>query len=216
MWARHEYDKSQCWVLPTIHEANALSCTGLRKTQPNTVVKYCSDRCRNRKPGKLDRQIEFTIVRLLNGQGVSSPHVDSIENTSDKPKPVRRQSVSCDEVEEIIFGPSRTGDPASLNDATIASSLTDDYEQLDKDENKTSEAMSQAQKQRHGQQRAEQREMIRRAARRGVIFGFEIEDDGSEHDLPIQTSRRRCEAVVDSKVVEPSFAKGNWAVRWRG
>jgi hypothetical protein len=27
--------------------------------------------------------------------------------------------------------------------------------------------------------------------------------------------RRKCEAVMSGQVVEPSFAKGDWSVRWR-
>ncbi|KAF3764466.1 hypothetical protein M406DRAFT_260043 [Cryphonectria parasitica EP155] len=60
-------------------------------------------------------------------------------------------------------------------------------------------------KRREGLRRARQREMVRCAARRGVVFGFEV-DTG-------QT--RKCEAVMLGKVVEPSFAKGDWSVRWR-
>ena len=56
-----------------------------------------------------------------------------------------------------------------------------------------------------GMQRAKEREMVRRAARRGVAFGFEI-DEGR---------RRNAEAVQWGRVVESSFAKGEWGVRWR-
>ncbi|KAI0020959.1 hypothetical protein F4780DRAFT_778950 [Xylariomycetidae sp. FL0641] len=59
---------------------------------------------------------------------------------------------------------------------------------------------------REGQRRAQQREMVRCAARRGVVFGFPGEEGGAP---------RKCEAVMQGKVVEPSFAKGDWAVRWR-
>jgi len=61
-------------------------------------------------------------------------------------------------------------------------------------------------KRSEGQKRAHERELVRCAARRGVVFGFKL--DGSEE-------RRKCEAVMQGKVVEPSFAKGDWAVRWR-
>lgn len=62
-------------------------------------------------------------------------------------------------------------------------------------------------KRRQGQRKVKQREMVKCAARRGVVFGFVVEGEGEE--------RRKCEAVMNAKVVEPSFAKGNWAVRWR-
>lgn len=56
-----------------------------------------------------------------------------------------------------------------------------------------------------GLKRARQREMVRCAARRGVVFGFMVGE----------AERKKCEAVMLGKVVEPSFAKGNWSVRWR-
>ena len=59
-----------------------------------------------------------------------------------------------------------------------------------------------------GQKRAEQRELIRRAARRAVIFGLQADDDQ-------KADGRRCEAVQNGRVVEPSFAKGDFAIRWR-
>ena len=56
-----------------------------------------------------------------------------------------------------------------------------------------------------GMQKAKEREMVRRAARRGVAFGFETEEG----------KRRRVETVQRGRVVESSFAKGEWGVRWR-
>ncbi|OBS24563.1 hypothetical protein FPOA_05105 [Fusarium poae] len=61
-------------------------------------------------------------------------------------------------------------------------------------------------KRKQGQKRAKEREMTKCAARRGVVFGFSVNDDGE---------KRLCEAVMSGKVVEPSFAKGDWAIRWR-
>ncbi|GKT43591.1 uncharacterized protein ColSpa_03772 [Colletotrichum spaethianum] len=61
-------------------------------------------------------------------------------------------------------------------------------------------------KRAEGQRKAHEREMVRCAARRGVVFGLLV--DGTQE-------RRKCEAVMQGKVVEPSFAKGDWAVRWR-
>jgi len=63
-----------------------------------------------------------------------------------------------------------------------------------------------------GQRRAEQREQVRRAARRGVAFGFLVGEDGG---VGQKGERRKCEAVMRGKVVEPSFAKGEWSIRWR-
>jgi hypothetical protein len=61
-------------------------------------------------------------------------------------------------------------------------------------------------KRREGQRRADEREMVRKAARRGCAFGFTVE--GEEE-------KRKCEAVMKGVVVESSFAKGEWGVRWR-
>lgn len=59
-------------------------------------------------------------------------------------------------------------------------------------------------KRKEGMRRAKHREMVRCAARRGVVFGFGEGED-----------KRKCEAVMLGKVVEPSFAKGDWSIRWR-
>lgn len=80
-------------------------------------------------------------------------------------------------------------------------------------------------KRKKGQRRAKEREMVRCAARRGVIVGFAVksEDSGvgqrrnaeANEDESKEVRKRKCEAVVLGKVVEPSFAKGDWAIRWR-
>ncbi|RYP55830.1 hypothetical protein DL771_012297 [Monosporascus sp. 5C6A] len=61
-----------------------------------------------------------------------------------------------------------------------------------------------------GLRRAQQKEMVRSAARRGVAFGFVLGGSSGKEE-----TRRKCEAVMLGKVVEPSFAKGNWGIRWR-
>lgn len=70
---------------------------------------------------------------------------------------------------------------------------------------------------REGLRRARRREMVRCAARRGVVFGFEGEEGEGEGEDSAggRRRRRKCEAVMLGKVVEPSFAKGDWSVRWR-
>lgn len=72
-------------------------------------------------------------------------------------------------------------------------------------------------KRREGQKRAEQREMVRCAARRAVVFGLEAQSEtetGSGKKNPAE-GPRLCEAIMQGSVVEPSFAKGDWAIRWR-
>ena len=83
------------------------------------------------------------------------------------------------------------------------------------------------QKRREGQRRAEEKEMVKCAARRAVVFGLESsrvlagegkkgkkgkDDEGGEAK---QEGRRMCEAVMHGAVVEPSYAKGDWSIRWR-
>jgi hypothetical protein len=93
-------------------------------------------------------------------------------------------------------------------------------------------------KRREGQRRAEEREMVRKAARRGCAFGFVVDSDGAEQkwekregktkvgkegkkdaegkvDGESKEERRKCEAVMKGVVVESSFAKGEWGIRWR-
>lgn len=59
-------------------------------------------------------------------------------------------------------------------------------------------------KRKGGERRAEEKEMVKRAARRLVAFGV---GDGEDN--------RKCEAVMKGVVVESSFAKGEWGIRWR-
>jgi hypothetical protein len=91
---------------------------------------------------------------------------------------------------------------------------------------------------RAGQKKAEEREFVRCVARRAVVFGVEVpgwEEVGggaggskkskkgkgrnAEEDEDVVENevkpRRKCEAVMSGQVVEPSFAKGDWCVRWR-
>lgn len=76
-------------------------------------------------------------------------------------------------------------------------------------------------KRRMGQQRAEEREMVRQAARRGVAFGFSVRGEYVERrcdsvlDDMAGGELKKCEAVQNGKVVEASFAKGEWGVRWQ-
>ena len=67
---------------------------------------------------------------------------------------------------------------------------------------------------REGQRRADEREMVRKAARRGCAFGFKAEGEGGVRGGETG-EKRKCEAVMKGAVVEASFAKGEWGVRWR-
>jgi hypothetical protein len=59
-----------------------------------------------------------------------------------------------------------------------------------------------------GQRIAEEKELVKRAARRGCVFGFVVKD-------ALPENRKMCEAIMNGNVVEPSFAKGDWCLRWR-
>lgn len=74
---------------------------------------------------------------------------------------------------------------------------------------RNNESAEMKEKREQGMREVRHKEMVKSAARRGVVFGFLIgQDQGTD-------TRRKCEAVMQGKVVEPSFAKGNWGVRWR-
>lgn len=40
-------------------------------------------------------------------------------------------------------------------------------------------------------------------------------EDNHEGEGEGEGERRKCEAVMNGKAVEPSFAKGSWSIRWR-
>ena len=77
------------------------------------------------------------------------------------------------------------------------------------------------QKRLEGQKKAQNRELVRNAARRAVAFGFLV-DSAQEppkrkhrNDERPDMVRRKCEALMNGSVIDPSFAKGDWEVRWR-
>ncbi|PIA96075.1 hypothetical protein CB0940_10828 [Cercospora beticola] len=275
-------------------------------TSGNNEIKYCSSRCRGKKPGPLDRKIEKTIASLLNSDPDSG-----IEKTAAKTKAVKgdpRVIVTCDEIEEIVFGsrfdPEKTSgrrrnrkargiaekgewksvdmessgeeDDESAEEASHDEDSEEDEfqarkgavaENYDTDgsvdggvrirppqdqslvnfsvggergrQEKIEESADDLEKRRQGAKRAEEREMVRRAARRGVVFGFEVprregnatpqkkpgkgktkskkggEDQDEGEEAPSATEIRKAEALMAGMVVEPSFAKGNWSIRWR-
>lgn len=94
------------------------------------------------------------------------------------------------------------------------------------------------QKRQTGQRRADEREAVRCAARRLCVFGIAEPGEANQNDQenglakPRQKKRasgilasqgterverrKKCEAVLkEGTVVEPSFAKGEWGIRWR-
>lgn len=100
------------------------SFKGTRKSQTtkaaSTPVKYCSDRCRHNKPseapGSVDRRIRDAFVALLAGKTPSPDHSQKpiapaeppppkpTKGNSKKVKGETRVTVSCAEVEALVFG----------------------------------------------------------------------------------------------------------------
>ena len=157
-------------------------------------------------------------MRLLGGGGEG----DRGEGAS-MGKGVGRRVVQCSEVEGRVFG----GKTHNEKDQPAEDGLSDGFSDGDEDDDdddhdggvsltgyiplpstsaSAPKIKSQAglTPQQLGRQRAANREKVRQAARRGVVFGF-----------PFQGHRRRAEAVQNGRVVEASFAKGEWGVRWR-
>lgn len=250
-----------------------------RRADSKTPVKYCSSRCRSHKPGRLDREIESTLVGFLNGAlggggrgGGGGGGGGAKKGAGRKAKGDARILVSCDEVDRHMFGAApaagtddgdtdgsvadleptpgtedgradgRATQPVpgvssgTLDDPGAPSAPPVDYDVLarlsvrsgtrvrppqDVSEvngsvggekgraERVDETGEMLEKRREGLRRARQREAVRCAARRGVVFGFAVGDGEGEAD------RRKCEAIMLGKVVEPSFAKGDWGIRWR-
>ena len=96
------------------------------------------------------------------------------------------------------------------------------------------------QKRLDGQKRADERELVRCAARRLCAFGVVVDDpavggeaktkgakgkrkgkskqqkgENDSDDGGEQEHRKKCEAIMSGGVVEASYAKGEWGIRWR-
>lgn len=205
---------------------------GARKShKQNEVVKYCSDSCRKRRLKPLDKKIDSTILALLSGQEDSG--IEKIDVKSRYRKGDRRNMITCDEIEAIVF--DRKVAAVKTPDEQTSDEFEEDPYASEKEipagdlqgkpPNPTGPGSEE--KRQEGQKRAEEREMVRRAARRAVVFGFpldekeEVRKDGKTKPAADQRAssdeapRRKCEALMNGHVVEPSFAKGNWSIRWR-
>lgn len=185
----------------------------------------------------MDKKIDETILALLLGK--EGFGLEKIDVKSRFRKGDHRVVIHCDEIEDIVFerkvkkvpDAENHGDDTSDGDLHTNESLDDasDGEPSDlqgKPPNPTGPGSVEVRQ--AGQKRADEREMVRRAARRAVVFGFPAHqaegttasDKASRSAAGKQSSsdeipRRKCEAVMNGQVVEPSFAKGNWAIRWR-
>ena len=144
-----------------------------------------------------------------------------------------KRIVLCGEVERRVFGSvvdgadneslsgaeSVGGDASSEDEESDGGVAVDDVESVGPrfafDHDLTPQQL--------GRQRAANREKVRQAARRGVVFGFLVDDTCYDESGERRTAedkgekgqkRRRVEAVQGSRAVEASFAKGEWGVRW--
>lgn len=205
---------------------------GARKShKQNEVVKYCSDSCRKRRLKPQDKRIDSTILALLLGQKDSG--IEKIDVKSRFRKGDRRNMITIDEIEAIVFD-RKVADAKASDDHKEYEAEEDPYatdEEIPsgdlqgKPPNPTGPGS--AEKRQEGQKRAEEREIVRRAARRAVVFGFPVDQvEGVPKDNTSKTTadqrasadeapQRKCEAVMNGHIVEPSFAKGNWSIRWR-
>ena len=185
------------------HPASADSST-------STPPKFCSSSCRSQRPSTLpdsiDARTRDTFLSLL-------------------PPAPNPQVVMCSVVEEHLFNrPWRSADTMSkasphhannFKTKTITEGIVSRSQDPPADDpipqTKTSGAKD---NQVAGMQRAKQREMVRRCARRMVVFGIgnTSEDTEGAHQ---EGGGRELEAVQNNRVVEASFAKGEWGIRWK-
>ena len=186
----------------------------------DNVVKYCSDGCRKRRLKPIDKEIDKAILALLNGEKDSG--IENIDVKSRWRKGDHRTMITCDEIENVVFQritEKKDGTAVvEADDDEVDPYAVSDQEGMDSQGNKPNPTgPGSSEKRQEGQKRAEEREMVRRAARRAVVFGFPIAADETkpQFESPPEAPRQKCEAVMSGKVVEPSFAKGNWSIRWR-
>ena len=184
----------------------------------------------------MDKKIDETILALLLGKEGSG--LEKIDVKSRFRKGDRRTVIHCDEIEDIFFErkAEKANDAETHEDDGSDGHLptiefvddNSDGEPSDlqgKPPNPTGPGSTEVRQ--AGQKRADKREMVRRAARRAVVFGFPIDQaegtttggkasrSAAKQSSSEEKPRRKCEAVMNGQVVEPSFAKGNWAIRWR-
>jgi hypothetical protein len=94
-----------------------LTDVGARKTHASQEVKYCSTRCRNNKPGPVDRKIEAAFAAILDGRSFEGSDGKEVEaaviandgNSKEKGKKKKvkgdsRRIIECGEVETAFFG----------------------------------------------------------------------------------------------------------------
>lgn len=192
-----------------------------RSHKQNEIVKYCSDGCRKRRLGPVDKRIDKTILSLLLGEKESG--IEQIDTKSRVKKGDHRTIIFCGEIERIAFNrlqPAVKDEQQDTEESDFEEGGDEDLDPAELQGKRPNPGgPGSKEKQQEGQKRAEEREMVRRAARRAVVFGFPSDkayDNAEAHSKPDPGSdNRKCEALMNGQVVEPSFAKGDWAIRWR-
>jgi len=188
------------------------------RNDPNKVY----GRKKNRAPRGIADKGEWRSVDMEDRTSATDPEN---EDSSDESA---QSDISLQD--SIPFGAGKVRPPQSKSD--VNGSVGGEKGWAERAE----ETAAAIEKRKEGQKWAERREMVKSAARRGVVFGFlvqgNIDRDGEmkavhkkgkkkaleedERKAADQTERRRkCEAIMNDAVVEPSFAKGEWGIRWR-
>lgn len=165
----------------------------------------------------MEAVIEGTFVRLLGG--------------------VKGKIAECGEVQRVVFGDERRaveggGEVGKGVDDEIFSDESGDEDgggvplphQPPSPNSSNAKDTTPLSPQAQGLKVAKEREKVRQAARRGVAFGFRVGCDdregveagpGGEEYEGGGRRKRRVEAVQNGRVVEASFAKGEWGIRWK-
>ena len=145
--------------------------------------------------------------------------------------------MQCGEVERVVFGDLEEDGQGSSVEKNVESEADDDDDDDDDDEGgggvplplpssaspstptppltTSNHPEKHLTPQQRGLLKAREREMVRQAARRGVAFGFEVYVGVEGGGGGGKVERRKVECVRGGRVVESSFAKGEWGVRWR-
>ncbi|OCF35636.1 hypothetical protein I316_02691 [Kwoniella heveanensis BCC8398] len=110
--------------------------------------------------------------------------------------------VLCSQIERDVFSASTSTQAQQQSNAAAAAAASDSTLRSDDDAHGESKVRARLEP-------AEQREEARRAARRLIAFGFRSQG--------VMDEQREVEAVQENggRIVETSFAKGEWGLRWK-
>ena len=172
----------------------------------DTANHVCSEKPEDWKSVDMVDKPESQIAASPPSDSESGSDAETSSSVSDPEPTAQGRSVVPDMV-PFGYGSGKIRPPQSQN--SINGSIGGEKGRAERIE----ETDEMKEKRREGQRIAEEREMVRRAARRGCAFGF-VANGGTEEKSE-KSERRMCEAVMKGAVVEPSYAKGDWGIRWR-